>query len=121
MTKDKQEVSPDYYELLGSMGSLVMRTRCLFSGCQYGLPGVDEKPKDHCIWCGKKKEEFVVIPSNVFTELDTMYDKCEPGLKVELTSKWQLYESVKQYLCTQNLTQEQYEEKIRTLSDLLDI
>lgn len=27
--------------------------RCLYFGCIYGIPGIDTKPKDKCIFCGE--------------------------------------------------------------------
>ena len=33
----------------------LMSIRCKISGCQYGIEGLDEEPKDKCIWCGRER------------------------------------------------------------------
>lgn len=37
----------------------LMRVRCLYEGCRYGIKGVDIEPLDHCIWCGAKRSKEI--------------------------------------------------------------
>ena len=52
--------SPDFYKDFSEEQLFFMSLRCKVSGCQYGIEGVDKKPKNHCVWCGKKnpKRQF---------------------------------------------------------------
>lgn len=49
------------YKLLNTIQKHLMENlwkiekRCLLEGCRYGIEGVDEKPLDHCIYCGKER------------------------------------------------------------------
>ena len=35
--------------------AFVMSRRCMVSGCQYGIEGLDHELKDKCIWCGRER------------------------------------------------------------------
>lgn len=47
--------SEDYYKNFSQDQLWVMCIRCLISGHQYGIEGLDSRPKDYCIWCGERR------------------------------------------------------------------
>lgn len=55
MGEKKEIKSEDYYKRFTAEELWVMRLRCLVSGCQYGVEGLDKEPKERCIWCGEKR------------------------------------------------------------------
>lgn len=49
--------------------------RCLLEGCRYGIEGIDESPRDYCMYCGQKKKQPIVAGKGILDDLGLMENK----------------------------------------------